>query len=60
MNPTDEFRYLDGFLDALTSGRMRLFEGDQDITEREIGRLSAEIGAIEGMLRQMQSSPDNA
>ena len=59
MNSTDEVRYLDYLVDALSSGRLRLFEGDQDVTERELGRLSSEVAAIESMLRQAQSFPDD-
>jgi hypothetical protein len=50
MNPTDEFRFLNHLVDALASGRWRLFENGQDITDREIGRLSGEVAAIESML----------
>ena len=58
MNATDEVRYLDYMVDALSTGRMRLFEGDQDVTERELGRLAGEVAAIESMLRQAQSPDD--
>jgi hypothetical protein len=60
MNSTDEVRYLEHLLNALTSGRMRLFEGDQDVTERELGRLGAEVAAIESMLQQLQSRSDDS
>jgi hypothetical protein len=60
MNSTDEVRYLEHLLNALTSRRMRLFEGDQDVTEREVGRLGAEVAAIESMLQQMQSRSDDS
>jgi hypothetical protein len=60
MNSSDEVRYLEYLLNALTSRRLRLFEGDQDVTEREVGRLGGEVAAIESMLQQMQSrSGDN-
>jgi hypothetical protein len=59
MNSSDEVRYLEYLLNALTSGRMRLFEGDQDVTEREVGRLGGEVAAIESMLQQLQSRPDD-
>ena len=55
MNPSDEVRYLNRLVDALSSGRMRLFEGDQDVTDREIGRLSTEVAAIETMLAALES-----
>jgi hypothetical protein len=59
MNSTDEVRYLEYLLNALTSGRMKLVEGDQDVTAREIGHLAGEVAAIESMLQQLQSgSPD--
>ena len=54
MNPTDEFRFLNHLVDALASGRWRLFEDGEDITDREIGRLSGEVAAIESMLSAMQ------
>ena len=54
MNPIDEVRYLDQLVDALASGRMRLLEGDLDVTQRELGRLSGEVAAIESMLRVAQ------
>jgi len=60
MNPIDETRYLDRLVDALTTGRMRLFEGDQDVTDREIGSLCAEVAAIEVMLRQIDSERDRS
>lgn len=60
MNSSDEVRYLEYLLNALTSHRMRLFEGDQDVTDREVGRLGAEVAAIELMLQQMQSRSDDA
>jgi hypothetical protein len=60
MNSDDEVRYLDRLVDALTSGRMRLFEGDQDVTERELGALCSEVAAIEVVLRQLDSAPDDA
>jgi hypothetical protein len=59
MNPTDETRYLSRLVDALASGRLRLFEGDQDVTNREIGRLSGEVAAIESMLAALQSGRIN-
>jgi hypothetical protein len=59
MNSTDEVRYLDYLVDALSSGRLRLLEGDQDVTQRELGRLASEVAAIESMLRQAQSAPDD-
>ncbi|HVN00405.1 MAG TPA: hypothetical protein VMT68_09335 [Caulobacteraceae bacterium] len=55
MNPIDEFRYLDHLLNELTSGRMRLLEGDEDVTQREVGRLAMEIAAIESMLASVDS-----
>jgi hypothetical protein len=55
MNSTDEVRYLEYLLNALTSGRMRLVEGDQDVTAREIGQLAGEVAAIESMLQHLQS-----
>jgi hypothetical protein len=55
MNSIDETRYLDHLVNALSSGRMRLFEGDEDVTEREVGRLAGEVAAIESMLQQAQS-----
>ena len=58
MNSTDEVRYLDYLVDALSSGRLRLLEGDQDVTERELGRLAGEVAAIESMLQQAQSPED--
>ena len=58
MNPSDEVRYLDHLVNALNSGRMRLFEGDVDVTERELGRLAGEVAAIESMLQQAQSGRD--
>ena len=54
MNPADEVRYLDYLVDALSSGRMRLLEGEQDVTQRELGRLASEVAAIESMLQQAQ------
>jgi len=45
-------------VNALSSGRMRLFEGDEDVTQRELGRLAGEVAAIESMLRQAQSGRD--
>lgn len=59
MNSTDEVRYLDHLVNALNSGRMRLFEGDVDVTEREVGRLAGEVAAIELMLQQAQSIRDD-
>ena len=56
MNSTDEVRYLDYLVNALASGRMKLFEGDQDVTAREIGHLAGEVAAMESMLQQMQST----
>ncbi|HEY2707626.1 MAG TPA: hypothetical protein VGI95_06190 [Caulobacteraceae bacterium] len=50
MNPSDEFRYLNHLVDALSSGRLRLFENGADVTDREIGQLSSEVAAIESML----------
>ena len=58
MNSSDEIRYLDQLVNALSSGRMRLFEGDEDVTQRELGRLAGEVAAIESMLRQAQSGQD--
>jgi len=58
MNSSDEIRYLDQLVNALSSGRMRLFEGDEDVTQRELGRLAGEVAAIESMLRQAQSGRD--
>jgi hypothetical protein len=58
MNSTDEVRYLDYLVNALSSGRMRLFEGDHDVTNRELGRLAGEVAAIESMLRQAQAADD--
>ena len=54
MNPSDEIRYLEQFLQALSSGRMKLVENGEDVTEREFGRLSGEVAAIEAMLSQSQ------
>ncbi len=51
MNPEDEERYLNALVNRLMSGRLRLMEGDQDVTQRELGRLAAEVEAIETMLR---------
>ncbi len=59
MNPIDEIRYLYHLVDALAAGRMRLFEGDQDVTAREIGHLSAEVAAVESMLRHASSGRDD-
>jgi hypothetical protein len=59
MNSSDEVRYLDHLVNALSSGRMRLFEGDVDVTEREVGRLAGEVAAIESMLQQVQSARDD-
>jgi hypothetical protein len=39
---------------------MRLFEGDQDVTERELGRLAGEVAAIESMLQQAQAGRDDS
>ena len=58
MNPTDEIRYLDHLVNALTSGRLRLMEGDQDVTERELGHLTGEVAAIESMLQQAEAGRD--
>ena len=58
VNAADEIRYLDGLVNALSSGRMRLFEGDKDVTEREVGRLASEVAAIESML-QMRAGRDD-
>ena len=55
MNSTDEVRYLEYLLNALTSGRMKLVEGDKDVTEREIGHLAGEVAAIESMLQQLDA-----
>jgi hypothetical protein len=55
MNTSDEVRYLNQLVDALSSGRMRLYEGDRDVTDREIGRLSTEVAAVEAMLAALQS-----
>jgi hypothetical protein len=60
MNSSDEVRYLDHLVNALSSGRMRLFEGDQDVTERELGRLAGEVAAIESMLQQAQAGRDDS
>ena len=59
MNATDEVRYLDQLVNALNSGRMRLFEGGEDVTQRELGRLAGEVAAIESMLQQAQSGRDD-
>ena len=52
MNPVDEIRYLEQLVQALSSGRMRLVEDGVDVTERELGQLTGEVGAIEAMLSQ--------
>ena len=59
VNTVDEIRYLDSLVNALSSGRMRLFEGDQDVTQREVGRLAGEVAAIESMLQQVRASRDD-
>jgi hypothetical protein len=59
MNSIDEVRYLDHLVNALSSGRMRLLEGDEDVTQRELGRLAGEVAAIESMLRQAQAGRDD-
>ena len=59
MNSIDEVRYLDRLVEALSTGRMRLFKGDEDVTEREVGRLAGEVAAIESMLQQAQSGRDD-
>ncbi len=59
MNPVDEIRYLEQFLQALSSGRMRLIENGQDVTERELDRLSGEVAAIEAMLQRDASDTDD-
>ena len=53
MNPIDEVRYLEQLVQALSSGRMRLVENGEDVTERELGHLSGEVAAIEAMLSQL-------
>ena len=58
MNSTDEVRYLDGLVDALASGRLRLMEGDEDVTKRELGRLAGEVAAIESMLQHANGGRD--
>jgi hypothetical protein len=59
LNSSDEVRYLDHLVNALNSGRMRLFEGDEDVTRRELGRLAGEVAAIESILQQAQSGRDD-
>jgi hypothetical protein len=58
MNPIDEIRYLDQLVRSLSTGRMRLFENGEDVTERELGHLSGEVAAIEAMLSQKYSERD--